>query len=230
MKTKMTEEKLKKSVANSISIAESLKRLEMSITTGNYKTFHKFIKIYKIDITHFLGQAHLTGKSNLNKKTFSLDQILIENSTYSAISSLKTRLLRVGLFRYECYECGISTWKNKKITLQLDHINGISNDHRLENLRLLCPNCHSQTETYGGKNKKEINKQYFCECGMQKLKNSKTCIKCAAKKREKINWPSQNILQQMVQETNYSITARKLGVSPTSVRDRLVRSSDPATE
>lgn len=65
---------------------------------------------------------------------------------------VRMRLLQEGLLRYECYECGISEWFGQRLPLHLDHINGMKNDHRLENLRMLCPNCHSQTKTFGGRN------------------------------------------------------------------------------
>lgn len=69
-------------------------------------------------------------------------------------NKLKKRLIEEGYFINVCSECGIKdTWNNKKIVLQLDHINGINNDHRLENIRLLCPNCHSQTDTWCGRGK-----------------------------------------------------------------------------
>lgn len=67
-------------------------------------------------------------------------------------SAVRRRLLDEGILRDECYECGISRWLGTKLTLQLDHINGINDDNRIDNLRMLCPNCHSQTETFSGKN------------------------------------------------------------------------------
>lgn len=70
---------------------------------------------------------------------------------------VRRRLLEEGLLRYECYECGIKEWFGERLPLHLDHINGIKNDHRLENLRMLCPNCHSQTKTFGGRNVKPRN-------------------------------------------------------------------------
>lgn len=153
---KMTEEKLRKATAESISVAESLKLMGMSISTGNYRGFHQSVKKYKIDISHFLGQSHLKNKHHKTSKTYSLNEILIENSTYISISILKKRLVRENLLEYKCgnSECNIANWHNKPLSLQLDHINGIHNDHRLENLRFLCPNCHSQTDTFAGKNKK----------------------------------------------------------------------------
>ena len=83
---------------------------------------------------------------------YSLEEILVENSSYANISRLKQRLVNEGKMEYKCQKCGISEWLGKPLTLQLDHINGINNDHRLTNLRFLCPNCHSQTDTYAGKN------------------------------------------------------------------------------
>lgn len=83
---------------------------------------------------------------------YSLEEILVENSSYTNISRLKQRLVNEGKMEYKCQKCGISEWLGNPLTLQLDHINGVNNDHRLTNLRFLCPNCHSQTDTYAGKN------------------------------------------------------------------------------
>lgn len=83
---------------------------------------------------------------------YSLEEILVENSSYANIAELKRRLVKEGKMEYKCQKCGISEWLGEPITLQLDHINGVNNDHRLTNLRFLCPNCHSQTDTYAGKN------------------------------------------------------------------------------
>ena len=71
------------------------------------------------------------------------------------IARLKIRLVKEKRLEYKCALCGISEWQGQPLSLQLDHINGKHNDHRIENLRFLCPNCHSQTETYAGKNKGE---------------------------------------------------------------------------
>lgn len=71
-------------------------------------------------------------------------------------AKVKKRLIEEGYLECKCSWCGITdTWNGKPIVLHLDHINGVNNDHRLENLRLLCPNCHSQTDTYAGKGKRK---------------------------------------------------------------------------
>ena len=80
------------------------------------------------------------------------EEIFVENSSY-ARHNLKKRILRFNLIPFICSECDLSDeWNGKKIVLQLDHINGINNDNRIENLRFLCPNCHSQQDTFAAKN------------------------------------------------------------------------------
>ena len=87
---------------------------------------------------------------------YTLEEIMVENSTYQNITKLKERIIRAGVIPYECAICGNKgEWNGKKLVLQIDHINGKHFDHRKENLRFLCPNCHSQTETFSGKNKGE---------------------------------------------------------------------------
>src|SRR5947209_996530 len=68
--------------------------------------------------------------------------------------TIKRRLLMAGKLRNQCDFCGLSEWHGQPISIQIDHINGVRDDHRLENLRMLCPNCHSQTETYAGKKRR----------------------------------------------------------------------------
>lgn len=101
-----------------------------------------------IDTSHFNRYA----KNHSPERYKSLEDILVEDSTYTNNTSLKKRLLESNLLEYKCSICGINEWQEKPLSLQLDHINGNNKDDRIENLRLLCPNCHSQTDTFSGKN------------------------------------------------------------------------------
>jgi hypothetical protein len=119
----------------------------------------------------------------------SLDKILILDSEYICTSALKKKLLSSDILENRCYECGITSWRDKEISLQLDHINGIRSDNRIENLRILCPNCHSQTATYAGKNSGKIRKKckellrYTCPYCDRPTHDSKisACQKCMIK-------------------------------------------------
>lgn len=97
--------------------------------------------------------------SNFVSRAFPLEQVMIEKSPYKR-ANLKIRLLKNGMLRNECYECDQKPiWRGKRLVLVLDHENGIKNDHRLKNLRMLCPNCNSQMETFCGKN---VKRSKYC--------------------------------------------------------------------
>ena len=147
----VSDEEFKRIVADANSYSDCLRALGLS-TNGGSSTdvLKRRIVEQKCDISHF-------GTKKQSRQTYqakySLDEILIENSTYANIARLKERLVREGRMEYKCQNCGINEWLGNPLSLHLDHINGINNDHRINNLRFLCPNCHSQTETYAGRNK-----------------------------------------------------------------------------
>lgn len=144
------EKNLKKVVAGCISKAEVLKALGLRLTGGNYVTLDKKIKKFNINCDHFLGQSWVSkNKEKLYRQP--LLEILIENSTYST-SHLRKRLLNEKIKEYICENCGLKEWLGDPIPLELDHINGIRDDHRIENLRFLCCNCHAMTPTWRGRN------------------------------------------------------------------------------
>lgn len=151
---KWTDEQFKEAVESEESIAGVLRRLNLTPAGSNYGLAHRYIESLGLDTSHFTGQAHLKGKNNDWSVATPLIEILVENSTYTNTSYLKHRLVRGGLLRYACGICGISEWLGQRLALPMDHINGVRTDNRLENLRLLCSNCHSQTPTFAGRNKK----------------------------------------------------------------------------
>ena len=132
-------------------LSEIIKHFELDNKGGNHKTLKKRLYAEDIDFSHIpLGLSANKGVK-FNKAKIPLQNITVVNSTYDR-GHLKKRLLSEGLLLEKCAICGIGNeWNKRKLTLQLDHINGISSDCRIKNLRLLCPNCHSQTHTFCGK-------------------------------------------------------------------------------
>jgi len=157
-KTKYEKNNLIVVIKTSYSLREVLYKLKVKQVGGNYKTLKKYIELYNINISHFTGQGYNVGDKfkQFSSNKIDLNDILINNSTYTNTTRLKKRLIKKELLKNKCYECGIDPkWNNKILVLQLDHINGINNDNRLKNLRILCPNCHSQTKTFCGSNNKK---------------------------------------------------------------------------
>lgn len=119
------------------------RKLGMRSSGASHKLLNSRLDEENIDISHFKRM------DNGNSGKIQTKDILCENSNYLNTVSIKRRLIEENIMKYECVECGnIGTHNNKKLNLQLDHINGVRNDNRLENLRFLCPNCHSQTDTF----------------------------------------------------------------------------------
>ena len=124
----------------------------MKPTGGNYRVIHRAIEEYKLDTSHFTGQGWNVGLKFNPKKVKDIKDILIKDSFYQSYK-LKNRLLKEGLKERKCECCGLSQWQGKKIPLELHHVNGDNKDNRIENLQLLCPNCHALTDNYRGLNK-----------------------------------------------------------------------------
>jgi len=146
--------KLKESIKTSTNRGEVLVKMGLRKAGGNYNTIQKYIKQYNIDISHFIPpfSSYVAMVNSVKKNARKNEDIFCENSSVCR-SVVRSRIIRDSLIEYKCRDCGITTiWNNKKITLQLEHINGVFNDNRLINLCWLCPNCHSQTDTYTGRN------------------------------------------------------------------------------
>jgi predicted RNA-binding Zn-ribbon protein involved in translation (DUF1610 family) len=135
-------------VKESFSIREVLIKCGLDPMGGNYRIFKQRIKDLQLDTNHFKGQGHgkgghLTAQAN----EIPIEKAFIKDGSLTT-QKLKNKILKYNLKTYKCESCGITEWNNKKLSLHLDHINGDNFDNRLENLRFLCPNCHSQTDTY----------------------------------------------------------------------------------
>lgn len=144
-----TDEQFVEAAKTVLSASGVLRALGLSEAGANHVTVKNTVKRLGIDTSHWLGQAHLRGKTHAWTVRLPMDAILVEGSSYVNTSSLKGRMLREGLLKNECVVCGQGPeWKDKPLVMVLDHVNGVYDDHRMENLRLLCPNCNSQQETF----------------------------------------------------------------------------------
>ena len=127
------------------------------------------------------------------------------------------------MLEYKCLECGIgNTYNNKPLSLQLEHKNGIHNDNRIENLCFLCPNCHSQTETFSGKKLKKKEKLICPKCGGKKYNTAKFCLKCTHENYDeevikKFNL-TKDILKEKIWNFSFEEIAREYNVSKSAVK------------
>lgn len=148
-----SEKEIIEAISSSFTIAETLRKLGLAPAGGNYTTIRNIVKRLNVDISHWLGQGHMKGKTRTTTQKYRLNDALVQNSPVVNTRHLKERLIDEGVLKNECAICGLFCWRGKPLVLQIDHINGIHSDNRIENIRLLCPNCHSQTDTFTGKNK-----------------------------------------------------------------------------
>lgn len=153
-KRKWTQDQLTQAVKESSSLREVIFSLGLIPAGGNYEQVKKYINELTLDVSHFTGKGWRIGSHTPVTPAVALSKILVQNSFVQSYK-LKKRLFNEGLKSPACELCG---WNQKakdgRIPLELDHVNGDRHDNRIENLRILCPNCHSLQPTHRGRNKK----------------------------------------------------------------------------
>ena len=166
-------------VKESYTYADVCRKLGWKPQGGNYRYVKKYIKELELDTSHFTMKGRINNGVKHNEKN--VEDYLTTNS-YVKADRLKWKLFSSGLKEYRCEKCGRTHWNGKQITLQLHHINGDNTDNRLENIQILCPNCHSQTDNYCGANNRhdEANKKYYCRCCGKEMDKTQTglCKEC----------------------------------------------------
>jgi 5-methylcytosine-specific restriction endonuclease McrA len=212
----------------SSSFVDILIKIGLDPYNGNHKTLNHRIKEEHFDISILEKNRKVNRKNHMEslseKRSYMLSDILVQNSTFCR-KSLKSKLIKHKLLLYKCSICNNDgTWLGKTISLHLDHINGINNDNRLENLRFLCPNCHSQTDTYSGKNAKKINS--CVDCGVTINNKYTRCSKCSSKQNG-INQRkfeiSKEDLEILIQNHSMTAIGKMMGVSDNSIRKRCIK-------
>jgi uncharacterized Zn finger protein (UPF0148 family) len=198
---------------------------------GNWKTLQRYAReIWRIPTDHFdqdAARRRITGHS-----ARPLQEILVAGSTYSR-GHLKRRLYREGVKRPICELCGQGErWHGARMSLILDHINGVGDDHRLENLRIVCPNCAATLTTHCGKNKPHTVVELECRrCGrpfVRRYRGQRYCTRACGTRWDRsgrplpgarrVERPPYEQLLREIAETSYVAVGKRYGVSDNAIR------------
>ena len=149
-KARYTIEDVRQAVVENKSVAGVLRQLGLRPVGGNYRTIKQIIAIHGIDATHFTGQGWNVGLAFKPNKGVSYRELFVQHSSYKCSWRLREHYKNAtGINR--CEQCGLDLWQGRQIPLEIHHLNGVNTDNRLENLQLLCPNCHALTNNYRGR-------------------------------------------------------------------------------
>jgi hypothetical protein len=224
------EEQVRAAVAESSSLTAALRRLGLRPAGGNHQTLRKLIERYAISTEHFNQNWVLRGPRTRRAKP--LSEVLVENSGYNR-TKLKARLYDTGLRRRTCEICGQGEeWHGRHMSLILDHINGVATDNRIENLRIVCPNCAATLDTHcGRKNRLPRERRSCLHCGTEFLANYESHRYCSQicgthskgprsprPERRKVERPPYEQLVEDLASMSILAIGRKYGVSDNAVR------------
>ena len=229
-----SEQELRRAISISRSWAETLRKMDRCPTGNGRVTVKKWAEEWEIDISHFDPHAAATEALRRGtRRAKPLEEVLVENSSYSR-QALKQRLYAEGLKDPTCEMCGQGeTWNGMEISLILDHINGVRNDNRLENLRIVCPNCAAGLETHCGRGRRTLERTREClGCGKTfppKYRDNFYCSRACGQKssrgslgprpeRRKVERPPHDQLLREVKRLGWSAVGRKYGVSDNAIR------------
>jgi len=211
-----TDEELTEAVSKATSYSGTLRMLGRKVSGSAHKALKKRIESQEISVQHFV---HTTARQTAsNKKEWQEILVKDESLTHRRSGKMLTRALVESGEKHECKGCELKDeWMGKPIKLEVDHIDGSWQNNLKENLRFLCPNCHSQTDTFFKK-----KKSYYCSCGKKKYKTSDNCISCSSKRpkmlQRKVERPDKGTLAEEIETESWCALGRKYGVSDNAVR------------
>ena len=227
----VSSDELQEIINNSNSLRELAIKLGYSSTHGGYtNSLYKMINERHLDLSKLNENREIQKSINSRKKGMTvqerIDKYFVQNSKVGR-NTIRKIILKENIIPYQCDICGnTGIWNGQDMPLELDHINGVYNDHRLNNLRWLCPNCHAITDTYKGRNvdkkyckKTKRYKTHICkQCG-KSIGRTKTnlCRECYVR-NIKENIPNRNTIKALIREKSFLSIGQMYGVSDTTVR------------
>jgi hypothetical protein len=225
------EQEAREAVATSLCYTHALRKLGLAPAGGNHRLFRRYVdEVWRIPTDHFDPDR---VRREARRPPISLAEVLVEGSSYCR-TTLKRRLYREGLKARRCELCGQDErWHGRPIGLILDHVNGIPDDNRIENLRIVCPNCAATLSTHcGRKNRLAIGPsecarcarlfvpgyvgQRFCsrECGRRHDRRNRG----PQPAKRKVPRPPYHQLMDELDAASYLAVGRKYGVSDNAIR------------
>jgi hypothetical protein len=226
-----TEAEARAAIAASRSYSEALRRLGLRAAGGGHRTIRPYAEeVWRIPVDHFDPDA--ARRAGLRRTPMPLAEVLVERSTYPR-GCLKERLFAEGLKWRSCELCGQGElWLGRRMSLILDHVNGVHDDNRLENLRIVCPNCNATLDTHCGRNGRLPWHERAClACGTPFLPRaarqrycSRACGQRAPGRREpqlgrrRVPRPPYEQLLREIEALGYRGAGRKYGVSDNAIR------------
>lgn len=203
-----TDEQFVKLIKNSTNISEVLFKLGYSIkgNSWGFSQVRKRMDDLNIDASEFKGKSAAIEKTK--QASLTSEMLLRENCKHNR-NCLRRFIIKNKLLPYKCAICGALEWNGKTLSLELDHINGINNDNRLENLRFLCPNCHSQTTTYGSRNQQRNESKYEISEELRQLVESTYEKERSVKRVSSVLGIRRNVVTQIVNESGQKHSNQK---------------------
>lgn len=205
---KLSDEQFVELLKKSSTISEVLFKLGYTVkgNSWGYSQVKRRMDDLNLDYSIFKGKSAVIKTNKLNNVR--KEDILKENCKHQR-TVLRRYIIKNNLIPYKCAICGCTEWQGKTLSLELDHINGVNNDNRLENLRFLCPNCHSQTSTYGSRNQQTNSSEYDIPDDLRKMVEEKYNEVKSVKKASSILGIRRCVVTKIVNESGQKHSNQK---------------------